>query len=346
MKLLFLLLALCFNAQSAINVKDYIADCDGYAEDACFESAIAAANLVGESVYVPTGTWYLSRPTSQASWIVEANADFVLPSNYPTGTDNRSFLTGIVQQVDFDTQTGLIVGSMDFQPYVDVRPSAIPHAMVNGVRPYGGGALSAYTRTSDKNKASEGTIGVTTYVLNDNEINKGVAYGEYTEVIKWPKAGATFGDESNLTCYGSLDRILPSGVYGNKSNICSNYWIGGAVGSGPLNGQYPKSPTSAGITFAGGTAKDPETGRNLGFDAGIVFTRKAFESSYADEIIRTFTGSQIIWHASGWNPKGAIVTMETEKGGEVWIKVWGTRGKSTFKFTEDGLILPSGKIIN
>jgi hypothetical protein len=216
--------------------------------------------------------------------------------------------------------------------------------MINGVNPYGKGGVSAYTRTGAKTNASEGTIGVTTYVLNDNEVSPGVAYGEYTEVIKWPDAGATFGDESNLTCYGPLERILPSGVYGNNSQVCSNYWIGGPVGSGPLNGQYSKSPTSAGITFAGGTAT--QNGQNVGFDAGIVFTRKAFESSYADEIIRTYTGSQVIWHGSGWNPKGAIGVWETQRGGEVWLKVWGTRGKVTYKFTEDGIILPSGTILN
>ncbi len=341
----FLLLALTFNVSAAVNVADHIDYCDGFAQDVCFDNAIEAAKITGERIYVPEGVWILTEPTQHASWIVEGNADFFSPPDYPTGTDNRSHLTGIVSQVDHDTETGLIVGSMDFQPYVDVRPSAIPHAMINGVSPYGKGGLSAYTRTGDKQNASEGTIGVTTYVLNDNETSPGVAYGEYTEVIKWPNAGATFGDESNLTCYGALDRILPSGVYGNNSNICANYWIGGPVGSGPLNDVYSKSPTSAGIVFAGGTAKSTN-GKNLGFDAGIVFTRKAFESSSADEIIRTFTDSQIIWHGSGWTPKGAIVTKETARGGEVWIKVWGTRGKSTFKFTEDGLILPSGRILN
>jgi hypothetical protein len=342
----YLILALTLSASSAfasVNVADYIAPCDPYPQDACFQAAVDAAN--GEPVHVPTGNYWLTAPTSSAAWIVDANVSLYNPAPYPTGNTNLSYLTGIVSQIDHDTETGLIVGSMNFQPYVDVRPSAIPHAMINGVSPFGTGAISAYTRTGAKSSASEGTIGVTTYVLNDNEASPGVAYGEYTEVIKWPNAGATFGDESNLTCYGSLERILPSGVYGNTSQICSNYWIGGPVGSGPLNGQYSKSPTSAGITFAGGTAKWPD-GKNLGFDAGVVFTRKAFESSTANEIIRTFTGSQIIWHGSGFNPKGAIGVWETEKGGEVWIKAWGTRGKVTYKFTEDGLILPSGKILN
>ena len=335
---------MCFTASASVNVKDYVWYCEGYAQDVCFDNAIEAAKLTGETIYVPEGDWFIAEPTQPATWIIEGNAK-IGNLIYPTGTNNRSFLTGIVQQLDHDTETGLIVGSMDFQPYVDVRPSAIPHAMINGVSPFGKGAVSAYTRTSDKVNASEGTIGVTTYVLNDNETSVGVAYGEYTEVIKWPNAGATFGDESNLTCYGALDKILPSGIYGNTSNICSNYWIGGPVGSGPLNDVYEKSPTSAGITFAGGTAKG-SNGLNLGFDAGIVFTRNAFRNSSASEVIRTFTGSHVAWHGSGFNFKGAITTMETQRGGEVWVKVWGTRGKSTFKFTEDGLILPSGRIIN
>ncbi len=339
------ILFMCFTASASINVKDYMSYCEGYGQDVCFDNAIEAAKLTGETIYVPEGEWWITEPTQSATWVVEGNANFLNPPDYPTGTDNRSFLTGIVQQLDHDTETGLIVGSMNFQPYIDVRPSAIPHAMINAISPYGKGGVSAYTRTSDKPAASEGTIGVKTYVLNDNEVNPGVAYGEYTEVVKWPSAGATFGDESNLTCYGPLEKILPSGIYGNQSQICSNYWVGGPVGSGPLNGQYDKSPTSAGITFAGGTAKGAN-GLNLGFDAGIVFTRNAFRNSSASEVVRTFTGSHVMWLGSGYEFKGAITTMETQRGGEIWLKVWGTRGKSTFKFTEDGLILPSGTIIN
>lgn len=340
MKLIFLVFLLSFNCFAYVDVRDVGAESNDVGHDYYFDLAAQQANATGEQVYVPVGIWSLTAPTIPASWFVESGAIFTAPANYQTGNDNLSYLTGITTITDYQTNSGLIVGSMDWTPYTDIRHSAIPHAMINGVSPYGTGGLAAYTRTSDKAYATEGTIGVTSYVLNDNESSPGVAYGSYTEVIKWPGAGATFGEESNLTCYGTLERVLPSGIYGNTAKICANYLIGPAVGSGPLNGIYAKSNYAVGVMFGGGSDA------NTSFDAGIVFTRKAFEHSTANEIIRTFTGSRIIWHGSGFNPKGAIEAVETEKGGEVWIKVWGTRGKVTYKFTEDGLILPSGKILN
>ena len=341
----YLLLTVYFMAQivsADVNVVDHGAISGGVNHDIYFNDAIEEASLKGESVYIPAGWWVLTESTAEASWVIDNGANFLYPTNHATGNDNLEYLTGTVTMTDWNTHSGFIAGATNWNWITDIRPSAIPHSAINAISAYGTGGISAYTRTSDKDAASEGTIGVTSYVINDNEDSIGVAYGAYIEVIKTPLAGAVFGEESNISAYGSLDRILPSGTYGNTSNIASNYWIGGPVGSGPFNHLWEKVPTSAGITFAGGSAKNIY-GENLGFDAGIVFTYNAFLNSTAMEIIRTFTGSNIMWHGSGYNPIGALSTIEEDNDGILLLKTNNRNGLwKEVRITNTSVVTPTG----
>lgn len=314
-----LFLSLSAFATDVVRVTDF--NCGPQYQDDCFRDAVLHANTVKLPVYVPVRDYNLTMNTliPKAGWRVPAYANFISPANYITGNDNLSYLQGVVVQVDSQTESGLHVGSTDWFPYTAIRHSAIPNAMVNAVSPYGKTGIASYTRTGSKDYLSEGTIGIKAYVLNDNEEHSGVAYGRYTEVIKWPGAGATFADETNLTCYGSLSRIWPSSSVGNQSNVCVNFWIGGPVGSGPLNDQYEKSPSSAGIVFAGGSAKD-ETGGNIGLDTGIIFPQKTFRNAYRNQIIRTYRGSCVGWYGGG-------ATMLTELCGNE------TNGNGSFSFS-------------
>lgn len=325
-----------------VNVVDHGAISGGVNHDVYFNDAIEEASLKGESVYIPAGWWVLTKSTAEASWVIDNGANFLYPTNHTTGNDNLEYLTGTVTMTDWNTHSGFIAGATNWNWITDIRHSAIPHAAINGISAYGTGGISAYTRTSDKVGASEGTIGVTSYVVNDNEDDIGVAYGSYIEVIKTPLAGAVFGEESNISAYGGLERILPSGLYGNTSNIASNYWIGGPVGSGPFNHLYEKVPTSAGITFAGGSAKDAN-GFNLGFDAGIVFTREAFLNSTDFEIIRTFTNSNITWHGSGYNPAGALTSIVEDENGLVVLRTNNKNGIwKEVRITNTSVVTPTG----
>jgi hypothetical protein len=332
------ILFMCFTASASVkatemvNVTDYIS----------FEQAALDAkgtNMYGH-VYVPKGFYMVEDIYTDAVWHLAAGAEFSPPNFSLTNLDDFSHLPGAVQRESNSGRIGQwFYGDSDLNWIYKFRKTIVPNSVLN-VNANGAGAIAAYATTGES-AYSQGSIGMQSYCLNSS-VNKQNCYAGYFESNRAPWAGTTTTLEVTTNNYGTWspwDRILPSGIYGPNEGISAGINISGPAGNGYYKGDYDVIKIGAGIIFTGGPSKQ-------GMDAGIVFTRAAFKESTANEVIRTFTGSHIMWHGSGFNPEGSISTVETERGGEVWIKVWGTRGKSTFKFTEDGLILPSGRIIN
>ena len=265
-----------------------------------FNSAAAAVGSNG-FVVVPPGTYKLSAPTTgDVLWYIMPGVEMVSPTNYPNNNvDNVRYLTG--RQVQYSQRGENVVwfGATDYQWVQDIRTSILGTATVNSISSFGKGGYLAACRTSDKASASQGTIGYTSYISNDDEVSPGVAYGIYKESIRYPNAGTTFGEESNVTTYGTMVPALPSDVIGDTTGVTVNFWVGGPVASGPLDGISDKDMTSAGIVFSPGGATHPTTGDRLGFDAGIVFSDISFLTSPEKEVLRMGNDMQFAWYGSG-----------------------------------------------
>jgi len=330
------ILFMCFTASAHSTDMIDVTDYDSFEQAA----VIAKGNELYGHVYVPKGFYMVEDIQTEAVWHLAAGAEFASPNFTMTNLDDFSHLKGAVQRESNSGRIGQwFYGDADLNWIYKFRKTIVPNSVLN-VNANGAGAIAAYATTGDS-AYSQGSIGMQSYCLNSS-VNMQNCYAGYFESNRAPWAGTTTTMEVTTNNYGTWsnwDRVLPSGVYGPNEGISAGINISGPAGNGYYKHDYPTIKIGAGIIFTGGPSKQ-------GMDAGIVFTRAAFKESTADEVIRTFTDSHIIWHGSGFNPRGAITTVETEKGGEVHIKVWGTRGKSTFKFTEDGLILPSGRIIN
>ena len=255
----------------------------------------SGANLYG-SVVVPKGNWALGQAVATpAIWEVQAGAEFTQPApNYPTNNmDDLSYLTGYVIKTGARGDNGVMIGSQELQWLQDIRPTILGTAQLTAVSGTGTPAILAATRSSDS-AASQGTIALKTYVANDNEVDIGVSYGLYKETIRWPNAGTTLGDESNITTYGTMVPVTPDLIPQDTDGICANFWIGGPVGTGPLDATETKAMTSAGVVFSTGSASI--LGVNLGFDAGIVFLNKSFETSPQKEVLRMGDNMKFAWY--------------------------------------------------
>jgi hypothetical protein len=272
-------------------------------DDAAERSLLYAKTGVSAStagpVIVPTGNWHLdAATTNKALWFIESGAEFQNPANYTgNNVDNLSYLTGSAIK-DFSRGDAIqYAGATDVQWLQDVRASILGTAVHTAISPVGKVGYLAASRTSDKASASEGTIPFKSYVLNDNETIKGVAYGMYKEAIRWPNAGTTFCEESNVTTYGSLTAVYPNQTIGNAAGVGANYWIGGPVGSGPLDDDYSKVRTSAAMVATGGSAFD-ETGDRLGFDTILVVLHDAMNTSPEREVFRLPTDTKQAYYST------------------------------------------------
>ena len=274
-------------------------DPTGLIDQLGFFNSAAAAVGTGGFVVIPPGNYMLSAPTTgNVTWYMHPGSEMVLPVNYPTNNvDNVSFLTG--NQVQFSGRGENIVwyGATDYQWVQDIRATILGTNTVNAISSFGKGGYLAASRTSDKAAASQGTIGFTAYIVNDDESSKGVAYGMYKESIRYPGAGTTFCEESNVTTYGTFVKISPEDNIGDAAGVTANYWIGGPVVDGPLAGIETEDPTSAGIVFAPGGAESG--GLRRGFDAGIVFLDISFETSVEKEVLRMGHDMQFAWYGNG-----------------------------------------------
>lgn len=251
-------------------------------------------------VVVPKGDWALGQAiATEAIWEITAGAEFTQPHpNYANNNqDNLSYLTGKVIRVGARGGNLLQVGASDLQWIQDIRDTILGTHQVQIISDTGKGGVLAATRTSDKAAASQGTIGFVAYVVNDDEASKGVAYGMYKESIRYPGAGSTFCEESNVTTYGTFVPITPNNVIGDEAGVTVNYWIGGPVADGPLEGVETEDPTSAGIVFAPGGAS--AGGLKRGFDAGIIFLNVSFETSAQKEVLRMGNDMQFAWYGDG-----------------------------------------------
>lgn len=285
-------------------------------------SSASGLNIFGP-VRVPAANWTLSdNVPTPAYWHIDQGAEFQGNPNWGnSNADSLIQLTGRILQMPARNAGGSMqLGATDLTWINDIRPTILGTSELQVVSATGEpGALFA-TRTSDNPAATEGTIGVKCYVANDKEgTGKTVGYGQYKESIRWPDAGTTFCEETNITTYGDLEVLYPGSVPGNALGICVNYWVGGPVGSGPL--EVPKAMTSAGIAFGGGSAT--QDGKNVGFDAGIVFTNKAFETSVEKEIFRSGRGMKWALYSDGAERKGYIegIVNQTSFNGQYNIMV-------------------------
>jgi hypothetical protein len=293
--------AISSNKYIPVSVTEYGATDDptGLIDQLSFFNSAAAAVGTGGFVVVPPGNYMLSAPTTgTVTWYLHPGSEMALPANYPTNNvDNVSYLTGT--QVQFSGRGENIVwyGATDYQWVQDIRATILGTSTVNAISSFGKGGYLAASRTSDKAAASQGTIGYTAYIVNDDEVSKGVAYGMYKESIRYPGAGTTFCEESNVTTYGTFVPITPDENIGDAAGVTANYWIGGPVVDGPLAGIETEDPTSAGIIFAPGGAE--AGGLRRGFDAGIVFLNISFETSAEKEVLRMGNDMQFAWYGDG-----------------------------------------------
>lgn len=313
------------SSEGGWNVKWFGAQTDTSLQSSLFNAAAFRAKLytqqsTGLNLYgrvdVPVGNWNLGVAVENpAIWYVQAGAEFTTPTNYSgNNLDNLSYLTGYVVKTTARGETGVMFGSQNLQWVQDIRNSILGTAMMTVSSPTGGPAILATTRTSDSG-ASQGTIAVTSYVANDNEDDVGVAYGHYKECIRWPDAGTTLAEESNVTTYGTMVPIYPNDVPTDTDGYTVNYWCGGPVSSGPLDGVEDKAMSSAGFVFSPGGGVDVDTGLRLGFDAGIVFLNKSFETSPEKEIIRAGSDMQLAWYGDGGTRTAGIKgSTETSNG--------------------------------
>ena len=274
-------------------------DPTGLIDQLGFFNSAAAAVGTGGFVVIPPGNYMISAPTTgNVTWYMHPGSEMVLPANFSTNnTDNVSYLTGSQVQFSGRGENVAWFGATDYQWIQDIRETILGTHTVSAISPFGKGAFLAATRTSDKAAASQGTIGYTAYVVNDDEVSKGVAYGMYKESIRYPGAGSTFCEESNVTTYGTFVPITPDDVIGDAAGVTVNYWIGGPVADGPLEGVETEDPTSAGIVFAPGGATSG--GLRRGFDSGIIFLNISFETSVEKEVLRMGNDMQFAWYGDG-----------------------------------------------
>ena len=287
---------------AAIRAKAYVSD--------------FAGNNTRGRVHVPAGNWELDAAiATEAVWVLSPAAEMINPDNYASNNyDNMSYLTGRISKEAGRADNHVHFGSGDLGWIQDIRSTILGTNQMQVISPIGKGGILAASRTSDKSQASEGTIGMKTYIVNDNTTDVGVAYGMYKESIRFPNAGTTFAEESNVTTYGDFTPILPSGSYGNLAGITANYWVGGPVGSGPLDGVETKQRTSAGMVFTPGSATNSGNGNKLGFDAGIVFLQNCLEDSPKKEAIRFGEGHKIAWYPEDASNRTTEIVGTTENG--------------------------------
>lgn len=333
MRVLLLLLVSFGCSAEYVNVNDY----PSFNDAALASIPDHSAGDYGH-VIVPSGFYHITEPIiTPAVWHVQAGAEFTGIDNYPNGIDNLSFLTGaVVKESARGRLTSFTYGSPHFEPYVSIRDSVTPGAAatMNVVATHSG-AIAAYATTGDK-EYSEGNIGVKGYCVNGS-INKQNCWAGYFETNKAPWAGTTTTIEVTAGNYGgSLERILPSGQYSHNAGITTGLWIGGAAGNGAFD-EYEAKPTSAAIAIVAGAG-------DAGFDAGIVCLDEALENSTQKECLRLGVNSKVMWHASGFNPRGAITVVDNNGNGELHLSIW-AGGKKTYKFTKDGIITPDGNLI-
>lgn len=265
-------------------------------------------------VRVPAGNWTLnSATTKEAVWLLDNGAEFNGPANYAGNNfDNISYLTGSVVKYNARGFNRMHMGSTDLQWLQDVRDSILGTATLQVVSPTGRPGILVGSKTSDKAADSEGTIGFKSYVLNDDESDIGVAYGGYMEAIRAPNAGTTLALETNVSGYGTMTPITPNMDIGNQAKVTANLWVGGPVASGPYDDTDSKVMTSAAMVVTPGGAEEVP-GTRLGFDAGIIFLNRSFETSPEKEIIRSFPESKIAWYGVG-GTRTSYIAGYTENG--------------------------------
>lgn len=323
----------------AFNVKWFDALAGASNQNTPFENAAARALVYAKTstssnvrglVRVPVGNWYLtSKTTNSATWLVDHGAEFQSPTNYSSNNvDNISYLNGDVIKLFARGDSVMHLGSSNVQWLQDVRTSILGTSVLSAVSSNGKVGVMAAARSSDKTVASEGTIPFKSYVLNDNETTKGVVYGMYKEAIRWPNAGTTLAEESNVTTYGTLQTVYPNQSIGNAVGVCANYWVGGPVGSGPLDSSYEKVRTSAAFVTTGGSAFDTG-GNRLGFDSILVVLHDSMATSPEREVFRLPTDTKQSYYSDTGTRRVYTNARNNSSNGEYDVVVRSVGGIDT-----------------
>ena len=295
------------DSNGAFSVLSFGATSGAASQDALFENAALRALAYAQqytgsnnrgAVSVPNGLWFLdAKNATPAIWLLDAGAEFQNPANYTgNNVDNISYLNGNVIKLFARGDSVMQLGATDVEWLQDIRDSVIGTSVLTVVSGNGKVGILAASRTSDKSAASEGTIPVKAYMANDDEVQVGVGYGMYKESIRWPNAGTTFCEESNITTYGDIATVFPNQTIGNAAGVCANYWVGGPVGSGPLDGTATKVRTSAAFVYTGGSAFDG-FGNRLGFDAIHVVLHDSLATSPEREVMRVPTETKYSYYS-------------------------------------------------
>lgn len=243
-------------AKSIVNVMAFGAKGDGSNNDnAAFE---AAANAFSE-VYVPDGTYAITRSMPESYWHLSRGANIKGLSDTSDGVKDTSRLRGHILNHNAGGENVFRVGDPNPWMTKNIREATESLSMASFVTPTGSIAGLFASRSSDNPVANMNTIGVAAYGVNDNTVNPEPAWGTYVEAVRFDGASGTFGSEYDFINLGNtfdLEPHTPISQYSAIDAPTVNLWL--SVGGGDTNTSAVAAEshdTSAAITLLPNNAK-------------------------------------------------------------------------------------------
>lgn len=197
----------------------------------------------GRAVQIPAGKSYdiSDQLPVQTTWV--SDGPFTLTASAPTPF---GILPGRMIQfsgVKDDTDTGpayaanpMYIGPYSKaanRQYMDITGRADPlgEPSLAVASEWGHAGILAYSRTSDAPSAGFGTMGLFTYVMNDDPGGAKAGAAHYSEAIRLSGAGYTYVMEGDIMNFGSEVKLTPGNIYAGGAS--GGIWMASGGEPGP-----------------------------------------------------------------------------------------------------------------